>query len=162
MTVSYDIAPARTPDDLAAMRDLIQEFLQGVGIEIAIQGFAAELPHFPGDYAPPRGELLLASDEAGEALGCICLHPLAQPGACEIKRLYVRPAARGLGLGRALVAAMLDRATALGYREAMLDTLPWMTSAIAIYRAQGFTEIPPYWNNIVPGILFFGRKLPAD
>lgn len=78
-----------------------------------------------------------------------------------MKRLYVRAAARGNGAGRALMTSALERATALGYREAMLDTLPWMNSAIAIYRALGFAPIPPYWDNTVPGLLYFGKRLQA-
>jgi putative acetyltransferase len=105
--------------------------------------------------------LLLARSDAGEAMGCVGLRPLDRPGACEVKRLYVRPAARGTGIGRELAASVVELAAALGYREAMLDTLPWMLSAIAVYRALGFEPIPPYWNNIVPGILYCGKKLDA-
>jgi GNAT superfamily N-acetyltransferase len=102
---------------------------------------------------------LLAQSNGGEALGCICLQPLELPEACEVKRLYVRPAARGKGLGRALATSAIERASTLGYREMMLDTLPWMTSAIAIYRSLGFAPIAPYWNNLVPGIIYLGKTL---
>ncbi len=78
-----------------------------------------------------------------------------------MKRLYVRTAARGTGIGQALATSVIELAAALGYREVMLDTFPSMTSAIAIYRALGFEPIPPYWNNIVPGVLYFGKQLQA-
>jgi ribosomal protein S18 acetylase RimI-like enzyme len=105
--------------------------------------------------------LLLARDPAGEALGCIALKPLCD-GACEIKRLYVRPQARGLGLGRALAVAVIDAAERIGYREIKLDTLESMTSAIALYRGLGFEPIPDYGTTPYPGLLCFGKRLPAS
>jgi GNAT superfamily N-acetyltransferase len=160
--VNHRIEAARTPEDIAMVRDLIHEYVRSLGIDIALKGFEAELPQFPGDYAPPAGGLLLARGEAGEALGCICLRALEIPGACEVKRLYVRDAARGTGVGRALVTSVLDLAVARSYREAMLDTLPWMTAAMSIYRAAGFGPVEPYWDNAVPGILYFGKTLRSD
>jgi GNAT superfamily N-acetyltransferase len=156
---NHHVRPARSVRDVAVVRGLIDEYVRGLGIEIAIRGFEAEMPLFPGPYAPPAGELLLARSENGEALGCVCLRPLEVTGACEVKRLYVRRAARGAGIGAALARSIVERASALGYSEAMLDTLPWMTSAIAIYRSLGFEPISPYWDNLVPGILYYGRKL---
>jgi GNAT superfamily N-acetyltransferase len=159
MPTNHHVRPARSVEDVAVVRDLIHEYVLGLGIEIAIRGFEAEMPLFPGPYAPPAGELLLARSENGDALGCVCLRPLETPGACEVKRLYVRRAARGAGIGAALARSIVQHASALGYREAMLDTLPWMISAIAIYRSLGFEPISPYWDNLVPGILYFRRKL---
>ena len=155
----HRIEPARSVQDLEMVRELFREYVNRLGIDLAIRGLETELTQFPGEYAPPTGDLLLARDGEGGAVGCVGLHPLLISDACEVKRLYVRKAARGGGLGYALAAAIVDVATALGYREVMLDTLPWMTSAIAIYRALGFEPIAPYWNNIVPGIIYFGRKL---
>jgi putative acetyltransferase len=157
--MSYQIRSVRSPQDIVVVRDLIREYVHWLDIDIAIQGFEAELPNFPGRYAPPAGDLLLAQGNRGEALGCIGLQPLELPGACEVKRLYVRPAARGMGLGRALATSAVERASALAYREVMLDTLPWMTSAVAIYRSLGFAPIAPYWNNLVPGIIYLGKTL---
>jgi putative acetyltransferase len=157
--MSYQIRSVRRPQDIVVVRDLIREYVRWLDIDIAIKGFEAELPDFPGRYSPPAGDLLLARSDSGEALGCICLQPLELPGACEVKRLYVRPAARGMGLGRALATSAIERASTLGYREVMLDTLPWMTAAIAIYRSLGFAPIAPYWNNLVPGIIYLGKTL---
>ena len=123
------------------------------------QGISGRTAGFSPRYSPPAGDLLLARHTDGEALGCICLQPLPRPAACELKRLYVRPAARGMGIGRALATSAVERASALGYREVMLDTLPSMTSAIAIYRSLGFAPVAPYWNNVVPGIIYLGRIL---
>ena len=156
------IASARTAADLDQIRELFREYVDRLGIDLAFQGFDAELAQLPGKYAPPRGHLLLARGNSGEALGCVGLRQLEIPGACEVKRLYVRAAARGAGVGWALMSSVVERATALGYRQAMLDTLPWMSSAIAIYRAQGFAPIPPYWDNAVPDILYFGKRLQPD
>jgi GNAT superfamily N-acetyltransferase len=161
--MSCQIRPVRSAHGITVVRDLIGEYVHWLDIDIAIEGFEAELPHFPGPYSPPAGDLLLAQGNSGEALGCICLRPLELPGACEVKRLYVRPAARGMGLGRALATSAIERASTLGYREVMLDTLPWMTSAIEIYRSLGFVPISPYWNNLVPGIVYLGKTLrPGD
>ncbi|WP_348272924.1 GNAT family N-acetyltransferase [Mesorhizobium sp. YR577] len=92
-------------------------------------------------------------------VGCISLHRLDQPGACELKRLYVQAAARRAGVGRALIEEAIVHAASLGYRKVMLDSLPSMTSAIALYISLGFQSVEPYWDNLVPGILYFGRTL---
>jgi GNAT superfamily N-acetyltransferase len=157
--MNYKVGPVRSSRELNATRDLIREYVHWLDIDLAIEGFEAELPQFPEPYAPPTGDLLLAQTNAGEALGCISLRALDASGTWEIKRLYVRAGARGAGIGRGLVQAVLERASAIGYRQTMLDTLPWMTSAIAIYRAFGFAPIPAYWNNAVPDIIYFGKKL---
>jgi putative acetyltransferase len=157
--MSYQIRSVRSSQDIVVVRDLIREYVHWLDIDIAIRGFEAELPHFPGRYSPPAGDLLLAQSNSGEALGCICLQPLELPGACEVKRLYVRPAARGMGLGRVLATSAIERASTLSYSEVMLDTLPWMTSAIAIYRSLGFAPVAPYWNNLVPGIIYLGKTI---
>ena len=160
--MGWRIEPVRNAAGLDQIRELFGEYADGLGIDLAFQGFDAELAQLPGKYAPPRGDLLLARSDSGEAWGCVGLRPLDIPGACEVKRLYVRAVARGAGVGFALMTVIIARATALGYRRAMLDTLPWMKSAIAIYRAQGFIPIPPYGDNTVPGILYFGKRLRAD
>ena len=103
--------------------------------------------------------LLLARGAGGEALGCVALRPLASPGYCEMKRLYVAPEARGLGLGAALIAAVLAAAARAGYGEIWLDTLPSMTTAIAAYRALGFRPIAPYYNTAPAGTIFLGLAL---
>jgi ribosomal protein S18 acetylase RimI-like enzyme len=130
-----------------------------LGIDLSFQDFEAELAGLPGKYAPPEGELLLASGRAGEALGCVALKRLDGTTTCEMKRLYVRPAARRLGLGKALVERIIEAAQQLGYAQMKLDTLPSLTQAFALYRRLGFTEISPYYHNPVPGTRYLGKRL---
>lgn len=135
------------------VRDLFQEYASSLGIDLSFQGFDAELLTLPGEYAPPRGHLLLAQVE-GSIAGCCALRPLDStdyPNACEMKRLYVRKAFRGFGLGRQLAEAMLAYARQGGYDCVLLDTLDTMESARALYSELGFEEIPPYYHNPVPG-----------
>ncbi|WP_375460362.1 GNAT family N-acetyltransferase [uncultured Enterovirga sp.] len=150
-----------TDSDLDQVRALFRDYAGSLEVDLALQGFDAELATLPGKYAPPRGTILLARDEKGTVLGCIGLRPLDRPGACEIKRLYVRLEGRGTGAGRSLARAVIGFAATAGYREILLDTLPQMDAAIRLYRALGFAEIPPYWNSPLPGTLYFGKALPT-
>lgn len=155
------VRPARTAEELAAVHALFLEYAEWLGIDLEFQGFAAELAQLPGCYAPPQGELFLAFDHAGKACGCIAVRPIRElPGACEFKRLYLRPQARGSGLGQQLVKAALEAASTYGYREVKLDTLASMTAAQALYRSLGFYPIPAYGDHhSIPGTLYFGRRL---
>jgi putative acetyltransferase len=143
---------------LEDVRALFLEYARSLGFSLCFQGFDEELSALPGMYAPPRGRLLLAIEEGAPA-GCVGLHEWDGPAA-EMKRLYVRPAFRGRGLGRTLTEAALAEARALGYRSVRLDTIPSvMQSAIAVYRELGFREIPPYRENPIPGALYFELHL---
>jgi ribosomal protein S18 acetylase RimI-like enzyme len=157
----FRIASVRTADDLEAVAALFQAYAASLSVDLAYQGFAEELAGLPGKYTPPAGALLLAREPLGHSLGCVALRPMPREACCEIKRLYVSPEARGLGLGRALIAAILDAASAIGYREARLDTLPDMAAAIALYRNAGFAPIAPYYDSPVQGTIFLGRALGA-
>jgi putative acetyltransferase len=150
----FTIAPAET-GELADAAALFRAYAAALDVDLGFQGFEQELADLPGAYAPPQGALLLARGE-DDALGCIALRRLDE-SACEMKRLYVRPAARGTGLGRALVAAVLAEAARLGYREIKLDTLPQLDAAIALYRSFGFQPIPPYGDHPYEGTLCFGK-----
>jgi GNAT superfamily N-acetyltransferase len=156
---SFRLVKARRPEAIAATAALFREYVDWLGIDLTFQGFEAELRDLPGKYAPPMGELLLAYSPEGEALGCAAVRPLDDGAVCEMKRLYVRPAARGLGVGRALVEAIIRCAEELGYVEMRLDTLPTMTEALALYRRVGFVEIPAYYHNPVPGTRYLARPL---
>lgn len=158
MTAPFRIAPARV-SDLADVAALFRAYAESLPVDLSHQGFADELERLPGAYAPPKGTLLLARAADGTALGVIGLRPLTEDGVAEVKRLYVRPQARGLGLGRALVAALLEEAARLGHREVRLDTLPHMESAIALYRSFGFAPVAPYGSYPFEGLLCFGRRL---
>jgi ribosomal protein S18 acetylase RimI-like enzyme len=157
----FRIRPARAPPQIATAAALFEEYAAGLGVDLGYQGFPAELAGLPGLYAPPAGELLLAWGESGEALGCVALRPLEERRVCEMKRLFVRPAGRRLGLGEALAAAIVAKAAALGYAEMKLDTLPAMTAAIALYRKLGFAETPPYYSSPIPGTLYFSCWLAS-
>lgn len=152
-----EIRPARVPADLSAVRALFLEYAASLGFDLCFQGFDEELATLPGKYAPPAGRLLLAW-RGGEAAGCVALRPL-QGDACEMKRLYVRPAARGLQVGRRLAERICDEARAAGYRRILLDTLPSMTDAVRLYTALGFAPVAPYVFNPIDGALFLGRDL---
>ena len=156
----FRIRPARTSADIATAAALFEEYAAGLGIDLGYQGFPAELAGLPGAYAPPAGELLLAWGDGDETLGCVALRPLEGRRVCEMKRLYVRPAGRRLGLGQALVAEIIAKATALGYAEMKLDTLPSMGAAAALYRKFGFAAIAPYYVSPITGTLYFSRALP--
>ena len=159
MATQFHIRPVRTPDDLAATAALFQAYAASLPVDLGYQDFDAELATLPGKYAPPDGELLLARDGDGAALGCVGLRPLASEGGCEMKRLYLTPAARGLGLGRALTDAVIDAARRLDYRDLRLDTLPTMTTAIGLCEQMGFQRIAPYYAPVPPGTIFLGLGL---
>jgi putative acetyltransferase len=127
-------------------------------IDLDAQGFGQEIADLPGPYAPPHGALLLAFGQDDQPLGLIALKRLA-PDVAEIKRLYVAPQGRNLGLGKALALAIVEEARRIGYREIKLDTLPQMKEAIALYRSLGFEPIAPYGSFPYPGLLCFGRRV---
>lgn len=148
---------AETPEFVATIRKLFVEYSESLEVDLCFQGFAEELAKLPGDYARPAGRLALVS-EGNEVVGCGALRPL-RSDVCEMKRLYVRPAFRGKGVGGAMIDAMISSALEIGYQSMRLDTLPSMATAIAIYRSLGFREIAPYRVNPVPGALFFELDL---
>ena len=142
-----------TPEDIAAVRQIFTEYAQSLNVDLCFQDFEAELELLPGEYAAPRGALLLAMVDQ-QVAGCCALRPLDSaddPNASEMKRLYVRPAYRRLGLGRQLAEAILDAARQGDYSCVLLDTLDEMETARALYEDLGFEEIPPYYHNPLPG-----------
>jgi len=157
------IRQAATIADFAQARALFEEYAAWLQIDLRFQDFAQELATLPGAYAPPRGRLLLAGPPEAP-LGCIAVRPLSLAGAPEgatgeVKRLYVRPEARGTGLGRELVEALLREARAIGYRELKLDTIDWMADARRLYQRLGFAECSPYYHNPIPGAVYLTRTL---
>ncbi len=155
--MSSPIAPAASAADLGVVRELFREYADGLGFDLTFQDFAAELATLPGRYAPPPGRLLLAWQGEVPA-GCVALRQL-EGRVCEMKRLYVRPAARGHGIGRALVERVIAEARAAGYVTMRLDTVPALREAQGLYLALGFREIGAYTRNPVPGARFLELEL---
>ena len=150
-----------TDPDLDEVRTIFREYADGLGVDLCFQQFDEELAGLPGDYAQPRGALLLARVD-GELAGCCALRPLDAadyPNAAEMKRLYVRKAFRGFGLGRRLAEATLEAARLAGYASVLLDTLDDMEAARALYVELGFAEIPPYYHNPIAGAHYLKADL---
>jgi ribosomal protein S18 acetylase RimI-like enzyme len=154
-----DIAVARGPAEFADVRVLFEEYAASLDVDLAYQQFESELATLPGEYAAPRGCLLLARDGA-RLLGCVGVRP-SDGASAELKRLYVRPAARGLDLGRRLTGAAVAFARATGYASLRLDTLPTMTRAQALYRTLGFRDIEAYRFSPVAGTVFMELDLSS-
>jgi GNAT superfamily N-acetyltransferase len=139
-------------------RELFLEYEKALGISLCFQNFGKELADLPGGYAPPSGRLLLANFN-GQLAGCVALHSL-EPGICEMKRLYLRPAFRGKGLGRIMVETIIREARDIGYHRLRLDTIePLMKDAVRTYRKMGFREIAPYCANPCEGALYMELDL---
>ncbi len=153
------IVAVRAPDDLLAIIKLFRAYANSLPIDLGYQDFEGEMAAMPGKYAAPKGELLLARDAAGNAIGCIGLRPIEPQGCCEMKRLYVSPEGRGMRLGERLVTEIVAIAERTGYREMRLDTLPTMTAALTLYRKSGFEEIGAYYDTPIEGTVFMRRVL---
>ncbi len=152
-----ELIGGHTPEHLADVRTLFREYADEIDVDLCFQGFERELAELPGGYAPAAGRLLLVrSDE--QLAACAGLRPLDQ-STCEMKRLYVRPAFRGHGLGRRLATAVIEAAREIGYERVRLDTLAPMTVAIALYRSLGFTDAEPYRHNPLIGATFMELDL---
>jgi len=155
------LLPVDASDTIAPAREILREYAASLGIDLRFQDFDAELASLPGEYAAPSGRLLLAYVD-GALAGCGGLRALPdadEANACEMKRLYVRPAFRRFGLGRVLAEALLDEARRAGYSAMLLDTLDEMESARELYATLGFVEVPPYYFNPIPGAHYLKAAL---
>ena len=152
---AIDYRLAETDSDFDLARHLIEEYADWLGVDLGFQKFDAELAALDTMYAPPEGRFFIAS-RGGDVAGCIGLRALPTEGDGEMKRLYVRSGFRGLGIGRALVERTVAAARDIGYRRLLLDTWPpKMPEAQTLYRSYGCEQIPAYYNNPVPGVVFF-------
>jgi putative acetyltransferase len=157
MSVSIELATARNPEVVAIAGQLFREYAEAIGVDLEYQWFSAELAALPSPYEPPDGALLVAQ-VGGNVAGCVALRRL-DGHTGEMKRLYVRPSFRGLGLAKRFIAGVILAAREAGYTELRLDTLPSMASAQRLYRQLGFTEIPPYNTTHLPGTRFYSLRL---
>ncbi len=165
--MSYDLAPdirlvvPESAEALDATREIFREYAAGLGVDLCFQNFEAELAGLPGEYAAPAGHLLLALVD-GAIAGCGGFRALTDSdhaNACEMKRLYVRPAFRRFGLGRRLAEALMDEARRCGYSVMLLDTLDDMEAARELYASLGFVETAPYYYNPIPGAHYLRAPL---
>jgi len=141
-----EIIQAETPEHTDEARKIFIEYEEWLGVSLCFQGFEEELNNLPGKYAPPKGRLLFAMND-GEVAGCVAFRPLDEE-TCEMKRLFVRPAFQGSGLGRELLQKLIAEARTAGYKKMRLDSwIPRMGKAIEMYRRHGFYEIEPYNEN---------------
>jgi putative acetyltransferase len=154
----FEICQAESVSQIAFARELFVEYAQSLGFSLCFQGFDRELAGLPGDYAPPKGRLLLLM-VANDVAGCVALHKIDDE-ICEMKRLYVRPEFRGKGLGKILAERVIAEAREIGYTKLRLDTVePVMRTAVAMYRNLGFREIAPYRANPIEGALYMELQL---
>ena len=159
MTEGLIIYPATTEEDMDVVRELFREYQAWLGVDLCFQGFEDELASLPGVYAPPLGRLYLVNDDAtGRIAGCIAIRP-RDNGRCEMKRLFVRDAWRGRGLGRKLAELSLVEAKKAGHTHMCLDTLGHLTSAIELYGSMGFQEIEAYYDNPLDDVRYMEIEL---
>ena len=153
-----EITQARSDKHIEDAKLLFREYETWLGMSLCFQGFETEVATLPGKYAPPNGRLYVAYDH-DSLLGCIALREIG-PGICEMKRLFLREAARGKGVGVRLIEQVIADARDIGYERMRLDTFPpKMGKAVSLYEAHGFYEIPPYYDNPHDGVLFMEKLL---
>lgn len=154
----YEIIQVTTKAHINESKTLFLEYSNWLGELFCFQGFDEELAALPGKYAPPEGRLYLVISRGAPA-GCIAMRKIAD-GICEMKRLYLRPGARGLGIGKKLVELVISDAKNIGYNKMRLDTLPdKMKEAQKLYKSTGFYEIKPYYNNPIEGVVYMELEL---
>ncbi len=155
---AVEIRAAAGPEDMATLRALFLEYRDWLRVDLCFQDFEAELAGLPGAYAPPQGALWLATVD-GALAGCVGFRPHQGEAACEMKRLWLRPAFRKLGLGRRLAVTCIETARAAGYRTLCLDTFSFMDAARALYASLGFHEIPAYYDNPLDDVRYLELDL---
>lgn len=155
--VNFEIVRAKHTADFTAAGCLFHEYAETLGIDLSFQHFDQELLLLEAQYAPPSGALLLIQS-GNDYRGCAGIRKW-EDAICELKRMYLRPEIRGMGLGKKLLTTAFETAIALGYKSMRLDSLPGMYEAIQLYRKSGFLDIPPYRINPVEGAVFLEKQL---
>lgn len=154
----FKILEACSTAQVQQVRSLLRDYVAAGLVDLSSQNIEAEIAGLPGDYASPTGALFLATDTEGKPAGCVAMHEFGGTGDAEMKRLFVAPGHRRLGVGKALVESVLARAKQMGFSRLVLDTMPDMTAAIAAYEGLGFQRIDPYWDNVLP-VIYYGKVL---
>ncbi len=157
MQTKFEIREAAGAGDMVIAADLFREYQTWLDVDLCFQDFEAELANVAEMYAPPRGVIFIASVN-GEDTGVGALRPVSDT-CCEMKRVFVRESARGLGIGKTVIDLLIARGESSGYASMVLDTLPKLEAAQAIYKSLGFREIPAYYNNPLPGVVYFEKTL---
>lgn len=160
MTNYLQIYHAADQELVREAASLFREYEAFLNVDLCFQDFEAELAGLPGKYAPPGGALLLAVDDHSTA-GCVAVRPL-EDGVCEMKRLYVRPAYRGIGLGKKLSVSIIKEAEILGYRLMRLDTLETLSEAMGLYRSLGFRQTGAYYHNPLNHVIYWEKPLGGE
>lgn len=136
---------------------MLREYVEWIGLDLAFQEIESEIINLPGEYDPPGGVLLVAED-GHQLVGMIALRQF-EGSTGEMKRLFVRPHARGRGLATDLINRVLEEARHRNYAEVRLDTLPMMTGAQSLYESLGFEDIEPYYDTPIAGTRFMAMRL---
>ena len=155
--IEMEIIHVKTAKHLDETRQLFREYENFLGVDLCFQGFEEELARLPGEYASPKGSLLLAVDGKNTA-GCVALRPF-NGDVCEMKRLYLRSEYRGVGLGRKLAKKIIEKAERIGYSSMWLDTFENLKEAVGLYESLGFKRVNPYYNNPLPGVIYWELQL---
>ncbi len=151
-----------SPEDLDKIRLIFNQYAKGLGLDLSFQNFDHELQTLPELYGAPRGCVILAEDETGQAVGCVALKPLKEPGVCEMKRLFVDSTQRGTGLGRTLASEVIHFARQAGYHTMKLDSLERLTSAVRLYQSLGFVSTEPYVFNPTSEVVYMKLDLTSN
>jgi len=155
----FQICSACLPDDLKIVHELFSDYIRSLDVDLSFQNVEHELAGLPGKYAPPEGMILIAWSAERKPVGIVALRPTSARGVCEMKRLYVKPAARGHVLGRRLAEHIIACAHDMGYKRMLLDTLASMQAAQKLYAEIGFRPTEPYYNNPLPGTVYLALEL---
>ncbi len=154
------IKRAESKEELEEIRNIFREYEAFLNVDLCFQGFEEELARLPGKYSPPEGDLLIALD-GDRTVGCVAVRKLDH-GVCEMKRLYVRPEARGTGLGMRLAKEIIAVSRDLGYRVMKLDTLDRLSEAMRLYEILGFRRTEPYYENPLPDVVYWELELTQE
>ncbi len=153
----FEIVRAVFPDDLKDVLDLYREYIDNTSVDLSFQDNDQEFNQLPEKYSSEESKIFLLKKDS-KSVGCAAFRKL-DDAICEMKRVYIRPSARGSNQGAKLVDRVLQEAVISGYKRICLDVLPEFKTALRLYRSYGFVEHSPVTNNPVLGTQFLGLDL---